>query len=308
MGHASVGIAESLGSILIGFLQFVHRQDTAHTHTAGKAADAGDALHHLAAPLHIPCPALIISLLHIRRHAAHQTIIHQRPHIAGIVFLNHAADLLIAPLEADAGSHRIRNPLLLFLIPKFQNQGKHMALAYAQKTFVIFKSRPVLGLQQSCHNKALLQHGDHNLQLFLCFQITAPLFSSAVHHAHSLSNHLHNLFLVHRLVKVFQNAEIDSFLGIVKLVVGRHHDKNKIGIVLPDLLHGLYAVDSRHLNIHKCNIRPVAFRKLNYAAPCLCGFHLTFPVKILTNDISQRVNYNSFIVSQHNFIHACPPI
>ena len=51
-------------------LSLESRQDTAHTHTAGKAADAGDALHHLAAPLHIPCPAFIISLLHVRRQEA----------------------------------------------------------------------------------------------------------------------------------------------------------------------------------------------------------------------------------------------
>ena len=118
--------------------------------------------------------------------------------------------------------------------------------------------------------------------------------------------YLHDLFPVHRLIQIFHNAQIDGFLGIVKLIIGRHNDKYRMTVCLPDFLHGINSVDPRHLNVHKSDIRPKPLRQFDDASAGLSIFNGATIRKLLFNDKFQGINYDSLIIRQHDFIHFLP--
>ena len=199
-------------------------------------------------------------------------------------------------------------PLLLFA--KLQHQGKQILFRHAKKLPVILDPGGLSFLEKAGHDKALLYHGNHDLQLLPDLQIPAPLFPPGVNQLHGPLQDRHDLPLVHRLVQVIQHAQVDSLFRVVELVVGRHDDKNKIGVVFPDLLHRLDSVDSGHLDIHKGDIRAEALRQLDDAASRLRGDNLAPIPEILPDDIGQGINDDSLVVCQHNLIHdfLLPPL
>ena len=193
-------------------------------------------------------------------------------------------------------------PLLGF--PADHRQDIGIILVDSQKLFIIFNVLREMLLEEQIVEKAALYDGHDRLQLFPDQQIVAALVPLPVNLIHSFPQRRNNPGLFHRFGDVFQHAKLNGFLGIIKLVIGAHHNKDHVPVRLPDLPHGLDSVDAGHLDVHNGDIRAEILRELNHASSRLGKLDAAQLAKLLLYDKFQRINHDSLIVRKHDLITA----
>ena len=152
-------------------------------------------------------------------------------------------------------------------------------------------------------NEAAFHNRCRRCQLLFHPKVVAPPLPLPVNSLHGLFQKPGNFHPVNGFVDIFHYPQSNRFPGIVELVIGGNHDENDVLIGLADLLHGFNSIDTRHLNIHQRNVRAKALRKFNHTSSGLGRLHLTGLSETLFNDKFQRVNHDSLIVRDHDFIH-----
>ena len=81
--------------------------------------------------------------------------------------------------------------------------------------------------------------------------IIRKILMHTVNQAHCIAHSLNNKIAVYGLCKIFKSAQVQSLLGILKLIVGTQNYHYDIGINLLDKGNCFKSVEARHLNIHK---------------------------------------------------------
>ena len=176
-------------------------------------------------------------------------------------------------LHTDTGSDRIRHMIAFLIFTK--NKRHHTAIIHRkpQQIFEVFDIILKKFLKQDIINKTVFDDRNNRLHFFTDHQVFGSFFPFLVDQMHGTFHDCHDLGSVNRFVQVFQNAESDGFLCIIKFIIGRHHDKNRVAVRFPDLTHRLNSVDTRHLDIHDRNIRAEVLRQFDHTSAGLGGFN-----------------------------------
>ena len=196
----------------------------------------------------------------------------------------------------------------LLRIPTDHRQHIGMILSDSQNLLIILDILRKVLLKQHIVDQTALYDRHDRLQLFSYEQIIAALVPVLVDLFHSTAQCRNDPGLLHGLCDILQNAQLNGFLRIVKLIVGAHHDKDHIVIRLPDLPHGLDAVDAGHLDIHDGDIRTIVFRQLDDASAGLGILDTALIAEFFFYDKFQGIDHNSFIIRQHDLIMAHVPL
>ena len=161
-------------------------------------------------------------------------------------------------------------------VSKFQNDHKSILFFDHKKLPVVVIIIMKAVCKENIVQISAFQYGNHSFQFFSYFQIIAALLPCLIHFSHCFHTHIYDNSFVYRLGKVFQNTQINGFFCIAEFIISRNNNKNSPLIIFLYLLYSLDPIDTRHLNIHKGNIRPEAFCQLHHCSACLCCGNFTF--------------------------------
>ena len=250
---------------------------------------------------------IIIHDISFIRHQYCQFVCHDRTHNAIKMLLETAPDLLIMFLHLDTAAHSIGHMVSLLFISADYSDHISILLGNSQNRPVIFNILAEMLLQQNIMDQSALNNGHHSLQFFFDQQLIFPFQALCIDSFHSFSKRRDDPGLFHGFGNIFHNPQFDRFFGIIKLIIGRHHNKHRMIIGSADLFHGINSVDPRHLNIHHRNVRPEALRQFNHTSAGFGILYLTSILKLFFNDKFQGVYYNSLIIRQHDLIHLSFP-
>ena len=216
-------------------------------------------------------------------------------------------ELRVVLFRPDACPHRIGKRTVLIVVAEFDHYDKTVFFLYPHQLAVLVVIIVKSVLQKKIINVSAFQDGDHRFQLLPDLQIVAPLLTGLVHLVHGFHTDVYDNPFIYRLGEIFQHAQINGFSGVAEFIVGRNHDKNDIAVVFLDLFHCLYPVQSRHLDVHKGNVRPETLRQFHHSPSGLGCSDLTFIPEIGFDDIPQGLQHDPLVVSQHDPVHLSRP-
>ena len=184
-------------------------------------------------------------------------------------------------LHADTGSDRIRHMIAFLILAK--NKCHHTAIIHRkpQQIFEIFDIVLKKFLKQDIINKSVFNDWNNRFHFLADHQILRAFFPFFVDQMHGTLHDCYDLGSVNRFVQIFQHAKSNGLLCIIKFIIGRHHDKNRIRIRFPDLTHCLDPINTGHLDIHDRNIGAKMLRQLDHTSAGLGRFDHTCIPKFL---------------------------
>lgn len=145
---------------------------------------------------------------------------------------------------------------------------------------------------------------------FLDLQQIASLISLLIHLLDGFFHRGDDLCLGDRLCQITLHAKIDRLFCIIKLVISRYYIKKCCRIEFSYFPHCLDPVDSRHMNVHKDNVRMKSFCFFCHCSSCLGSFCDTAVPKCTGYHTFESFQHNSLVICYQYTIHCfvSPPL